>query len=172
MSPVSQAGLEYDGRREAAAAETPRSMRVTWWASLLDENGRPVDPIVFAPWELLIREAEFAVTRGGTWVAHVPSLLLVVWPENRTVRKEAMTRYTASVAALHAAKDELARRRARAALRVVETTLGVLRALEVLAAIVPNAIAVEVDSPADRGKVRAWRHACLSATALPATPGR
>jgi hypothetical protein len=143
-----------------------------WWDSLRDEADLPVDPAIYAPWELLIREAEFALTRGGTWVVHVPSLLLVVWPENRSARQEVVTRYCSAVAAERVAQGELAQRRARATLRVAQMTLGVFRAVEIVASLVPHAIAVEVDSPAGKERTRSWREACLAATSRPATPGR
>src|SRR5688572_16689124 len=69
----------------------------TWWAALRDENGSQSDPIAHAPWDLLAREAQFGVTRAGDWLVHVPSMALIAWPDNRTLRAEALAKHASAL---------------------------------------------------------------------------
>jgi hypothetical protein len=139
-----------------------------WWAVVRDEHGNQSDPIAHAPWDLLVREAQFGVTRAGDWLVHVPSMALIVWPDNRTFRAETLARHAAALRRFQDAGDEFSRRRAFKSLRAAQKALGVLRALEVFSTIVPRGITVEIDAPAGYGRPRCWRHARLAPTARPA----
>lgn len=157
---------------EASLAQSIQPTRAraqrAWWASVRDENGNQSDPIAHAPWDLLAREAQFGVTRAGDWLVHVPSMALIAWPDNRTLRAETLARHATALRRLREAGDEFSRKRALKSLRNAQKALGVLRALEVISAIVPRGITVEIDAPAGYGRPRCWRHARLAPTARPA----
>lgn len=138
-----------------------------WWAALQDAGGHAVDPITWAPWDLLAREAQFGITQEGEWLVHVPSLALVTWPDHRAFREEALSRYAAALRRLQAvAGDELRRRRAERAVREAQRTLGILRALEVLRAIAPGRLTVEAKIAAPP-RQRAWYHARIAPSVHP-----
>lgn len=153
--------------RASVTASITNPQTRPWWAALHDEGGRPVEPIAWAPWDLLAREAQFGLTHESEWLVHVPSLALVTWPDHRAFREEALSRYGAALRrVLAAGEDELRRRRAERALREAQRTLGILRALEVLRAIVPARLTVEAKIAAPP-RQRAWYHARIAPSVRP-----
>lgn len=125
-----------------------------------DENGRNVDPIVWAPWQLICNEAQFGINRDGQWLVHVPSLGLVTWPTHRSLRSETIARFrSAQQKVTQKSGDEVALRRAQLTLQKARTVLGILRALEVFAACVPSRLTVQRDDGNGRST---WRHAALT----------
>jgi len=109
-----------------------------------------------------MREGQFGLTYQGEWLVHVPRLALVTWSDHRALREEALARYAAALRRLQAVtEDKLRRRRAEWALFEAMLPLGVLRALEVLRAIVPARLAVEADI-AEPPKRRAWYRARIA----------
>lgn len=146
----------------AATSKNPQTATAPWWAELRDEANQPVDPITWAPWDILSREAQFGITHEGDWLVHVPSLAMVTWPDHRRFRQEALTRYIAGLRRLKASgADELEHRRAARAIRDVRRTLGILRALDVLRAIVPNRLTIEA-ALATPPRHRGWYHAQIA----------
>ncbi len=146
------------------------SDRSPWWRGVKSAEGVSIDPVVWAPWALLAREAQFGIEKGGRWMVHVPSMSLVTWPDHRALRAATLERYELALRRLvRAGADELGRRRAMRALERPQATLGVLRAIEVMAEMVPNRIAIQVPASAD-GRPASWCYARLASTPVPAAP--
>lgn len=160
-------------RAEAARAARAAD-RAPWWDELRDPGGAPVDPIVWAPWARLLREAQFGVELDGRWMVHMPSMSLVTWPGHRALRSAMLKRYGVALRRFNQAQtasDELAQRRALRAMERPQAVLGILRAVEVLAALMPHRVAVQVPS-FEPGRAADWRLARLVGGAVPASPDR
>lgn len=150
----------------------PASERAAWWAELKGAGGEQVDPIAWAPWAMLLREAQFGVGLDGRWMVHVPGMQLVTWPGHLALRSAMLNRYRVALERVQrAADDELARRRALRAMDRPKAVLGVLRAVEVMASLVPHRIAVQVPS-AVPGRAADWRLGRLSGSEVPSAPER